>query len=1456
MAAMKTKKSEKADMPRLSEMSSNDLDDMVGSPSLKDIFGSRDSDGSKEMDMRQTKTSGAGTRRRGSVLAGGLDKGNRVHVAVRFRPLNNLEKTNGSKEVWSCTDKKVEELEDDGRTSTGKTWEFDNVFSAKAATTDLYDKQCKTIVQGALDGYNGTVFAYGQTSSGKTYTVMGDPKNNPGVMPQAILDIFEWVNNNRNTEWDIYVSFVEIYNEQITDLLQSNSKKAVGLKIYEDKLMGPSIKDVVEWRALNSRHCLDCFREGEKRRALANTAMNENSSRSHALFRLRVESRNVPQTSDEERHAESMADVASKFLRAQEDLAADHASLYLVDPRANELYVQAGEITLRIQMNQGVAGSVASSGITANIADAYQDSRFNPNVDKKTGYRTRSILCMPVWSKGESGEILGVVQFINKTTPGEPSFTSADEERVKELTNYIGPLLYAASSMARITTCSILNLVDLAGSERIKKSGTTAANLKKETAFINTSLMMLGTCVSQLSEGRTDGHIPFRNSKLTHLLATSLGGNANTCIIANCSPATRNRSETISTLSFASRAMRIVNHTKQNVTCDQSDLVDAYEAEITRLKNELRKVTNPAFKMLGMGVPTEDGQGTGLVLHTSGLGNMLNNVVISQDFLGKLRKREDEAASAEQLINQQGVEPKVKFCPMMALKAHSNAQAPVLVVSITSVTAESSEGTTTGWLTEEAFEKHVNALRGEESLSNSPPITPAPRSGGMSIPWRAHRRGSSVVDAKQTLQREDWELSYDSAELISRARELVKEAGDPTVLPATFIEEVRMTAVAVEEANLITEKCRPRDDLVFVADITMTTHDKPVAVTQLYKRREKSDISEMLYVWDTPEMLARLQAMRNCLDSYCTTGYLLQDDEPDPWYDETLEPEQQHPEWRPSSSRRASVINLHPGEVQSPHDVHGMEQGDNDSISSTHDLHSGRERLHLALPGIPSISRQPSMGPGSDGEGWSPKSPRSPFSPGGSMRKKLSINPDRLNRIKSIPRKKDVDDNGMNGVPLLASAPTLSRSSTKRDESTQGSLSGGEGTPQDTSRTSSKVIAPEAIQEAADEEEGESQVPMTSQDVTDGSPSPVQTDEEAGLSTSRKDRTPGTPPAASSSSRATPMQPGATGAQSTRVVYRMQRDGLSQDRSHTPMSRTYGTNGSSMPSNVRVGGGSHHGFKVGNKRDVEQLRRSLPGWNTPREHSGSSSGHARAWHPRGYPLRVPTGHGSFMQNGRMSPFAQSAPGVPVFAGYGGPVTPSMNWQEAASRNPTPRTGARSPHPAGSPSVPPPHSIGASAASTPRDHTMARDLPMQAGSFRSQSPWGHHGVVAVREPMALNAGSLSTRRRIPEEEDDHPRGQEDSIDSGATGPSQDLAVKDRITTGELRSLLKDVVREVVKEEVSPLRDYWSPTLGGACMSRGRPWSAVPLSASTFPTSSWATSSSVRPASSGVTGAGLS
>ncbi|KAK4309435.1 hypothetical protein Pmani_018932 [Petrolisthes manimaculis] len=167
---------------------------------------------------------------------------------------------------------------------------FDRVFGSEYGNEDVYAAVAQPIVESALTGFNGTVFAYGQTSSGKTYTMMGEKKN-PGIIPLAIQNIFHTIQNTPDREYLIRVSYMEIYNENISDLIAEREKRGKSLSIREDTSGSVYVTDLKEECVNCEENLLALMRKGEKNRHVGVTNMNERSSRSHSIFRMIIESR-------------------------------------------------------------------------------------------------------------------------------------------------------------------------------------------------------------------------------------------------------------------------------------------------------------------------------------------------------------------------------------------------------------------------------------------------------------------------------------------------------------------------------------------------------------------------------------------------------------------------------------------------------------------------------------------------------------------------------------------------------------------------------------------------------------------------------------------------------------------------------------------------------------------------------------------------------------------------------------------------------------------------------------------------------------------------------------------------------------------------------------------------------------------------------------------------------------
>ncbi|CAL4967257.1 unnamed protein product [Urochloa decumbens] len=368
-----------------------------------------------------------------SPLFAGLDEDpvpkENVTVTVRFRPLSPREIRQGEEVAWYADGDTV--VRSEQHPNVG--YAYDRVFAPTTTTRHVYDVAAQHVVSGAMEGVNGTIFAYGVTSSGKTHTMHGDQRS-PGIIPLAVKDAFSIIQETPNREFLLRVSYLEIYNEVVNDLLNPAGQN---LRIREDP-QGTFVEGIKEEVVLSPAHALSLIAAGEEHRHVGSTNFNLLSSRSHTIFTLTIES--------------------------------------------------------------------------------------SP--------------C------GESNE-------------GEA------------------------------VTFSQLNLIDLAGSES-SRAETTGVR-RKEGSYINKSLLTLGTVISKLTDGKAT-HIPYRDSKLTRLLQSSLSGQGRVSLICTVTPASSNSEETHNTLKFAHRAKCIEIQASQNKIIDEKSLIKKYQTEIRRLKEELEQL--------------------------------------------------------------------------------------------------------------------------------------------------------------------------------------------------------------------------------------------------------------------------------------------------------------------------------------------------------------------------------------------------------------------------------------------------------------------------------------------------------------------------------------------------------------------------------------------------------------------------------------------------------------------------------------------------------------------------------------------------------------------------------------------------------------------------------------------------------------------------------------------------
>ncbi|PON73206.1 Kinesin-like protein [Parasponia andersonii] len=200
-----------------------------------------------------------------------------VTVTVRFRPLSAREINKGDEIAWYADGDNTVRNEYNPSIAYG----FDRVFGPATTTRHVYDVAAQHVVCGAMEGINGTVFAYGVTSSGKTHTMHGEQKS-PGIIPLAVKDVFGIIQETPGREFLLRVSYLEIYNEVINDLLDPTGQN---LRIREDA-QGTYVEGIKEEVVLSPAHALMLIAAGEEHRHVGSNNFNLLSSRSHTIFTL------------------------------------------------------------------------------------------------------------------------------------------------------------------------------------------------------------------------------------------------------------------------------------------------------------------------------------------------------------------------------------------------------------------------------------------------------------------------------------------------------------------------------------------------------------------------------------------------------------------------------------------------------------------------------------------------------------------------------------------------------------------------------------------------------------------------------------------------------------------------------------------------------------------------------------------------------------------------------------------------------------------------------------------------------------------------------------------------------------------------------------------------------------------------------------------------------------------
>lgn len=266
----------------------------------------------------------------------------------------------------------------------------------KSRQADIFDFSIRSTVDDILNGYNGTVFAYGQTGAGKSYTMMGsdiDDSEQKGIIPRIVEQIFASIlSSPGNIEYTVRVSYMEIYMERIRDLLQPQNDN---LPIHEEKSRGVYVKNLAEMYVASVQEVYDVMRRGGAARMVAATNMNQESSRSHSIFVITITQKNV------------------------ETGSAKSGQLFLVDLAGSEKVGKTGASGQTLEEAKKINKSLSALGMVINaLTDGksshvpYRDSKLTRILQESLGGNSRTTLiinCSP--SSYNDAETISTLRF-------------------------------------------------------------------------------------------------------------------------------------------------------------------------------------------------------------------------------------------------------------------------------------------------------------------------------------------------------------------------------------------------------------------------------------------------------------------------------------------------------------------------------------------------------------------------------------------------------------------------------------------------------------------------------------------------------------------------------------------------------------------------------------------------------------------------------------------------------------------------------------------------------------------------------------------------------------------------------------------------------------------------------------------------------------------------------------
>ncbi|UJR09601.1 hypothetical protein I4U23_013836 [Adineta vaga] len=316
---------------------------------------------------------------------GGKDES--VRVVVRCRPMSEKEQEKSCERVVEIDTQRrqvsirrpMSESSHGSRNGgdDGHNFYFDAVYDWNSEQKNVYEQTARSLVDSVLEGFNGTIFAYGQTGTGKTFTMEG-VRSKPelrGIIPSSFAHIFDAISHTTSRQFLVRASYLEIYNESIRDLLSRDQNKR--LQLQEHPKEGVHVHDLSSFITKNTQEIEHVMTTGNLNRSTGATNMNEHSSRSHAIFVITVESSEIG--------ADGKAHIRV-------------GKLNLVDLAGSERQAKTGSTGDRfkeatnINLSLSVLGNVISALVDGNSHVPYRDSKLTRLLQNSLGGNSKTIM--------------------------------------------------------------------------------------------------------------------------------------------------------------------------------------------------------------------------------------------------------------------------------------------------------------------------------------------------------------------------------------------------------------------------------------------------------------------------------------------------------------------------------------------------------------------------------------------------------------------------------------------------------------------------------------------------------------------------------------------------------------------------------------------------------------------------------------------------------------------------------------------------------------------------------------------------------------------------------------------------------------------------------------------------------------------------------------------------------